>query len=73
MNCKEVKPELVAHLDGELQDSIRSEVEAHLESCAACRAEREALASTLKSVESLPAEGRGRCGWGRASPPACWR
>ena len=55
MNCKEVKPELVAYLDGELQDSIRSDVEAHLESCAACRAERENLASTLRSLESLPA------------------
>ena len=55
MNCKEVKPELVAYLDGELQDSVRSQVEAHLENCAACQAERDQLASTLKSVEGLPA------------------
>jgi anti-sigma factor RsiW len=55
MNCKEVKPELVAYLDGELPDATRSQVEAHLESCAACRAERDALAATLKSLESLPA------------------
>jgi anti-sigma factor RsiW len=55
MNCKEVKPELVAYLDGELQDAARSQVEAHLESCAACRAERDSLAATLKSVASLPA------------------
>jgi anti-sigma factor RsiW len=55
MNCKDVKPELVAYLDGELNDSIRSKVEAHLENCTACRAARDALASTLKSVENLPA------------------
>ena len=55
MNCKEVKPELVAYLDGELQDEVRSQVETHLEACAACRAEHDALAATLKSVESLTA------------------
>ena len=55
MKCKEVKPELVAYLDGELEDSIRSQVEAHLENCADCRAEHDALAATLKSVDSLPA------------------
>ena len=55
MNCREVKPELVAYLDGELQDSVRSQVEAHLEDCADCRAERDALAVTLKSVAGLPA------------------
>ena len=55
MNCKEVKPELVAYLDGELPDATRSQVEAHLESCAACRAERDALAATLKSLDDLPA------------------
>ena len=55
MNCKEVEPDLVAYLDGELQDAARSQVEAHLESCAACRAERDSLAATLESVASLPA------------------
>jgi len=55
MNCKEVKPELVAYLDGELEDPVRSQVEAHLQSCADCRAERDVLAATLKSVASLPA------------------
>lgn len=55
MNCKEVKPELVAYLDGELPDPVRSEVEIHLQGCAACRAERDQLAATLESLESLPA------------------
>jgi anti-sigma factor RsiW len=55
MNCKEVKPELVAYLDGELPDPVRAEVEAHLGSCAACRAERDQLAATLESLAGLPA------------------
>jgi anti-sigma factor RsiW len=55
MNCKEVKPELVAYLDGELQDEVRSQIETHLKACAACRDERDALAATLKSVATLPA------------------
>ena len=55
MNCNEIKPELVAYLDGELPDAVRSQVEAHLQSCADCRAEREALAATLESIKDLPA------------------
>ncbi len=55
MNCKEVEPELVAYLDGELPEPVRAEVEAHLEKCAACRAERDQLASALEAAASLPA------------------
>ena len=55
MNCQEAKVELVAYLDEELDQATRSEVEAHLESCESCRAERDAFAHTLQLVEKLPA------------------
>jgi anti-sigma factor RsiW len=44
MDCKKAGLLLNAYLDGELDLSASLELEAHLAECAACRAEREALA-----------------------------
>jgi anti-sigma factor RsiW len=57
MNCQDIKEELVAYLDDELDPDTRAEIEAHLESCAACRAEREAYTATLQAVGKLAAPG----------------
>jgi anti-sigma factor RsiW len=57
MSCEEVRPELVAYLDGELEEELRARVEAHLEGCEACRAERDAYARTLQQVEQSPPPG----------------
>ena len=45
---------LSAFLDGEIGDAKRREVEEHLGSCAACRAELEDLNSARMAVRSLP-------------------
>jgi hypothetical protein len=44
---------LSAYLDGELDGRARSEIERHLQSCAACSAARTGLASAARSVASL--------------------
>ena len=46
--------QLSALLDGELSEAERARVEEHLKACAACTAERDLLASTVKSVAALP-------------------
>jgi hypothetical protein len=42
MNCQECREQLVAYVEGLLDESARRDVEAHLEACAACGAERDA-------------------------------
>jgi anti-sigma factor RsiW len=44
----------VRYLDGELAVGERAALEAHLEGCPACRAELEALRTTVQAVASLP-------------------
>lgn len=54
MKCKHCRDLLSAYLDGELAPSARERVGAHLEICAACRAELESLrvtAGLLAGVE----------------------
>lgn len=44
------------YLDGELAQSERREIEAHLRVCPACEAELTQLRSLFQSIESLPSE-----------------
>jgi anti-sigma factor RsiW len=46
--------ELTAYLDGALPAAERAQVESHLAGCAACRAERDRLASALALLSRLP-------------------
>jgi anti-sigma factor RsiW len=46
--------DLTALLDGALPAARAAEVSVHLESCAACRAERERLASAIAALGALP-------------------
>lgn len=52
MTC--VRDELTAFLDGALAGARREAVARHLEACAACRAERDRLASALEALSRLP-------------------
>lgn len=54
MNCQGAIEKLGEHLDGTLPTSEAAEVEGHLVSCAACRAELEELRRALGAVKSLP-------------------
>ena len=53
MKC--AREELTAFLDGALEGARREAVARHLEGCAACRAERDRLASALDALARLPA------------------
>jgi anti-sigma factor RsiW len=48
MDCLEVRDNLVAAIDGELEPAITQEVEEHLAGCPHCRAERDALQRTMQ-------------------------
>lgn len=49
-----VSEDLTALLDGALSPGRRSEVEAHLQGCAGCRAERDRLERALGLISMLP-------------------
>jgi len=51
---RHVESDLTAYLDGALDPAGAAAVEAHLSGCAACRAERDRLASALRVVAALP-------------------
>lgn len=53
MDHDSVKELLSDYLEGELPDEQRDEVKAHLDGCADCRAELEALERTLSSLSGL--------------------
>lgn len=61
MNCREVEPQLMPYLDGELIEADRLEVEKHLADCAACAKQSEigrhnrTLVRTLAKAGSPPA------------------
>jgi len=54
MKCEAARPLLESYLDGELDRPAVDEVEAHLGSCAACRAELAALEALRGAIRALP-------------------
>ena len=54
MNCARIQAELIALEQGELTASARDTVRAHLEACAACRAERELLRAVWRAARAIP-------------------
>lgn len=54
MTCQEVREQLSAYLDEELEPAGRAEVRRHVEGCPVCRAELESLKRTIQMVGSLP-------------------
>jgi anti-sigma factor RsiW len=55
MNCHNTQNLLSAYLDGEVRPDISREMEAHLQACAACRAELGLLQQLDRSLATLPA------------------
>jgi len=56
MSCSEIREDLGAYLDGELDAARRSELASHLDSCADCRAELERLRRLSGLLRGLPQE-----------------
>lgn len=54
MNCTQIQEELVALIQGELEDARADEVRAHVESCATCRGEMDELGSALEASRVIP-------------------
>lgn len=54
MNCKRIKTLLNSYLDGELDSSLRKEMEAHVRKCSACKRELEELRKVISRVKDLP-------------------
>ena len=52
--CRDVRADLSAYLDGELNAGLTSETRVHLESCAECRFELELLRRTVSALRGLP-------------------
>jgi hypothetical protein len=46
--------ELSAYVDGELEPGPRAQIDAHLATCAGCRARTEALRSTVNAIRAMP-------------------
>ncbi len=61
MNCREVEPQLMPYLDGELIEADRLEVETHLATCAPCAKHAEVARHNRTLVRTLAKQ---------ASPPA---
>ena len=53
VSCDTYQVLLMGYLDGELDETQRAELEEHLDSCAACRAERGAYESLNRMVRSM--------------------
>jgi anti-sigma factor (TIGR02949 family) len=54
MKCEAARPQLEAYLDGELDRAAGDELEAHLATCVACRAELASLEHLRGALRSLP-------------------
>lgn len=50
MNCEQIRENLAAFIDGELDESQVSDIQSHLEGCAQCREELEALRRTARAL-----------------------
>ncbi len=62
MDCKALNERMLDYFDGALDERTRREVEAHLESCLACREEVESLRETWARLAQLPADAPGSAG-----------
>ena len=56
MQCEEVRNRLADYLRGDLAGSARAEWRRHLTSCAACRAETDALEDVWAALNEIPAD-----------------
>jgi hypothetical protein len=56
MSCETMQENLLRKLAGDLPEAEERELERHLESCAGCRAEAEAMRGLWKDLGELPAE-----------------
>lgn len=54
MRCEAARPQLESYVDGELDRSSVDEIEAHLSSCSACRAQLAALEQLRTALRSAP-------------------
>lgn len=54
MDCQKVEEFLSAYLDNELPDEEKAQIAQHLESCAGCREEYQALVKTVAALAALP-------------------
>jgi anti-sigma factor (TIGR02949 family) len=54
VKCPDIRQELSAYLDGELDNETADALHRHLTDCPACRAELEALRRTVAAVKELP-------------------
>lgn len=75
MSCETVREELVALLDGELDDAAAEAVRRHLQSCPSCEEERGALVATREAVDgrlarAVPVESRFDDLWAAATGEA---
>jgi len=52
--CRDVRADLSAYLDGDLDAGLISEIRAHLEICAGCRSELDLLHLTVGALRGLP-------------------
>ena len=52
--CNEVRQQLSAYVDGELDEPLRAQIERHLFECAGCQKELDELRRTIKAVKELP-------------------
>ncbi|MHB8835650.1 MAG: anti-sigma factor family protein [Candidatus Methylomirabilia bacterium] len=52
--CRDVRADLSAYLDGDLDSLLTGEIRAHLENCAACRLELDQLRLTVGALRGLP-------------------
>ena len=57
MNCERMETRLIVFLDGKATAAERREVEAHLESCADCRARAEEFRAVSALLDHAPVDG----------------
>jgi anti-sigma factor RsiW len=55
MSCKNIESALIAYLDGKARENERRDVEAHLETCAACRTRAEEFRRVWSVLDEVPA------------------
>ena len=53
MQCKKVKRNLTAYLDGEIQGRFKERMAGHIEACPSCREKVESLAKVRSAVEGM--------------------